>query len=167
LTSQNRIYLDTSVFIFALDGIGLGHDKANKLLEDIAGGLARGVTSNFVKYEYRGHLKDSRATFGGTNASKAELDNLIQKLDELIDDYGIEEVSADYLLGDSWISDCEGIVDNSMPTSVRGGEWETIRGADGIHALIAVRANAQQLATLDNAFKGLKCVVQPLVLWDV
>lgn len=158
--------MDTSVFIYALDGIGIGHDKAEKLLKDIADGLVAGVTSTFAKYEYRGHVKDSRADVGGTNATRTELDTLTQKLDEMIDDFGIEEVSADVVLGNNWISDCETIVNDSLPTSVRGGEWATVRGADGIHALIAIRASTQKLATLDNAFKGLKCSVQPLVLWD-
>ena len=112
-------------------------------------------------------MKDARANVGGKNAGKVELDTFVKKLEEMIQDFGIEEVKADIALGNTWISDCERVVDDSVPTSVRGGEWETIRGADGIHAVIAIKANTQKLATLDNAFKGLRCGIQPLVLWDV
>jgi predicted nucleic acid-binding protein len=166
---QQRLYIDTSVFIWYLhSGKTDGYSKAEKFLEDIASGKYRGVTSNFVRLEYRGFLKEAKATGTGHNASNKELDLLLDELDRLIEDYGIEEVSADYLLNQSqsWIDDCVEIITQCQPVRV-GDDWVTMKGADSIHAAIASLAGTQQLATLDNDFRSLAGGITPLILWDV
>ena len=165
--SLARCYIDTSVFIWYLHSAATdGYTKAEKFLKDIADGKYQGVTSNFVRFEYRGYLKETKAIVNGANTSKKDLEVLIDKLDRLIEDYGIEEVAADYLLCQSWIDDCEEVVTQCQPTLVRN-DWKTMKGADAIHAVVANRARTQQLATLDNGFKSLRGTVSPFVLWDV
>lgn len=167
MTPQERLYIDTSVFIWYLhSGKTDGYSKAERFLKDIAGGKYQGVTSNFVRLEYRGFLKETKATGTGYNATKQELDLLIDKLDRLIEDYGIEEVAADYLLGQSWIDECADIVTQCQPTR-RGDDWETMKGADTIHAIIASRARTHKLATLDYDFRSLRNSISPFVLWDM
>jgi predicted nucleic acid-binding protein len=162
-----RCYIDTSVFIWYLHSAATeGYAKAEKFLKDIASGKYQGVTSTLVRFEYRGYLKEEKAMVNGANASKKELDLLIDKLERLIEDFGIEEDDADVLLGESWIDDCEDIVTQCQPTLVRD-EWMTMKGTDAIHAVVANRARTQQLATLDHGFKSLRGAVSPFVLWDV
>lgn len=164
---QQRLYIDTSVFIWYLhSGNTNGYAKADKFMKDIANGKYQGVTSSFVKFEYRGYLKEEKAMINGYNATKQELDLLVDRLDRLIQDYGIEEVVADYLLGESWIRDSEEIVTQSQPILVED-DWKTMKGADAVHATIASRAGTQQLATLDKGFNSLTGSVTPFVLWDV
>ncbi len=127
----------------------------------------KGVTSTFTKFEYRGYLKEQRAEVAGRNATASELDAQIAKLDEMIDDFGIEEVVADYELNQNWIPECETLVNDSQPT-LTGSGWKVLKGADAIHAAVAKRVNAQKIATLDKGFTGLSCTtVSPYVLWDV
>jgi predicted nucleic acid-binding protein len=162
-----RCYIDTSVFIWYLHSAETdGYAKAEKFFKDIADGKYQGVTSTFVRFEYRGYLKETRAMVNGANASKQELDLWIDNLARLIEDFGIEEVAADILLRQSWIDDCEDVVTQCQPTLDRE-EWKTMKGADAIHALVAKRARTQQLATLDRAFNSLRGTVSPFVLWDV
>jgi len=166
---QQRLYIDTSVFIWYLhSGNTDGYAKAERFLQDIASGKYQGVTSNFVRLEYQGYLKEVKATGTGHNASKQELDLLIDELDRLIEDYGIEEVSADLLLNQrqSWTDDCVNIITQCQPVLVRD-DWVTIKGADSIHAAIANLAQTQQLATLDNDFRSLTGGITPFILWDV
>ena len=113
-------------------------------------------------------MKEMRVEVGGHDANKGELDLLLDELDKLIDDYGIEEVRADVLLNQSgpWIDDCSEIVDKCHPASYHN-RWVTMKGADTLHAVIASLARAQQVATLDNDFRSLSNGVTPLVLWDV
>jgi len=113
-------------------------------------------------------MKEMRVEVGGHDANKGELDLLLDELDKLIDDYGIEEVRADVLLNQSgpWIDDCSEVVDKCHPVSYHN-RWVTMKGADTLHAVIASLARAQQVATLDNDFRSLSNGVTPLVLWDV
>lgn len=163
-----RLYIDTSVFIWYLhSGKTDGYSKADKFLQDIASGKYQGVTSNFAKLEYQGVMKEMKAAVGGHNANKKELDLLVDELDSLIEDYGIEEVRADFLLNQSegWIDDCIDTITRCQPVLV-SQDWVTIKGADSIHAAIATLAGTQQLATLDNDFRSLTGGVTPLILWD-
>jgi hypothetical protein len=92
----------------------------------------------------------------------------LDELDQLIDDYGIEEVRADVLLNQSgpWIDDCFEVIDKCHPI-FHHNRWVTMKGADTVHAIIANLVHASQIATLDNDFKSLSNGVTPLVLWDV
>ena len=166
---QQRLYIDTSVFIWYLhSGNTAGYTKAERFLQDVASGRFQGVTSNLVRLEYQGYLKEVNAMASGHNATKQELDLLVDALDRLIEDFGIEEVAADQLLNQSqsWIEDCINIITQCQPIHVRN-DWATIKGADSIHAAIASLAQTQQLATLDNDFKSLTGSITPFILWDM
>lgn len=166
---QQRLYIDTSVFLWYLhSGNTDGYSKANQFLQDIASGKYQGVTSNFVKLEYQGVMKEMKAAVSGHNASKMELDLLLDELDRLIEDYGIEEVRGDVLLNQNgnWIDGCIDIITQCQPFLVRD-DWVTMKGADTVHAAIASLAGTQQLATLDNDFKSLAGSVTPFILWDM
>jgi predicted nucleic acid-binding protein len=165
---QQRLYIDTSVFIWYLhSGNTDGYSKASLFLQDIAAGKYQGVTSNLVRLEYQGIMKEMKAAVGGHNATRSELNMLLDELDRLIEDYGIEEVRADLLLNQrgTWIDDCTEIITQCQPVLFRS-DWVSMKGIDTIHAAIASLAGTQQVATLDNDFRSLTGNVAPFILWD-
>ncbi len=144
----------------------LGFEKAKSFFKAIEDGRYRPSTSTFTKFEYRGFLKDMRATSGGHDAAKAELDALEDALDRLLEDFGVELISAEAALGEKgWIDDCIKIIDASSPT-LSGSDWLVMKGADTVHAVIASRVGIGSLATFDNGFRGMKDSVSPQILWD-
>ena len=97
---------------------------------------------------------------------ETRIDLGMDKFDRLVEDLGLEEVSADSLLASPFIASCTEVIEKCHPVQDKKGEWAIFGGADSIHAVLASRCHANFLATLDAKFHGLCDSVQPMVLWD-
>lgn len=165
--TATRVYVDTSVVIHFLHPASEdGNAKAKAFFLDLERGAYEGVVSDFCRLEYCGYLKGEIAMIKSGNVTKTDMDLWMGKFDALVEDYGLEEVSADALLSTPFVSDCREVVEKSVPVRDRRDDWLVVKGADSVHAVLATRCEADFLATLDNDFRGLQDRVKPMVLWD-
>jgi len=165
--TATRVYVDTSVVVHFLHPASEhGHAKARAFFLDLERSAYQGVVSDFCRLEYCGYLKDEIATIKSGNVTKTDIDLWMGKFDSLLDDYGVEEISADALLSTPFVSDCREVIEKSTPVRDERDDWLVVKGADSVHAVLAARCEADFLATLDKGFRGLQDGVKPMVLWD-
>ena len=165
--SAARVYVDTNVIIHYLHPASeRGEQKAKALFLDIEQSKYVGVVSDFCRLEYLAYIKDELAMGGSGNVTKKDIDLGMDKFDRLVEDFGLEEVSADSLLASPFIASCTETIEKCHPVQDKKGEWGIFGAADSIHAVLASRCHANFLATLDAKFEGLRDSVQPMVLWD-
>jgi hypothetical protein len=162
------VYIDTNVLIYYLHPTNEeGERKAKAFFLDLQRGQYEGIISDFCRLEYTTFLKEEIAMIRSGKVTDMDMDLWLDKLDELIEEMGFEEVSSDSLLATPFITDCMKICKESGSTmNEERGEWVFIGAADCIHAVLASRCGAGFLATMDKGFCGLRDSVQPMVLWD-
>jgi hypothetical protein len=75
------------------------------------------------------------------NVTKTDIDLWMDKFDAMVDDYGLEEVSADALLSTPFVSDCREVIEKSVPVRGERDDWLVLKGADSVHAVLAARTH--------------------------
>jgi predicted nucleic acid-binding protein len=163
-----RVYIDTSAIIpFLHPAEEDVEKKVRAFFLDLEHQMYIGVISDLCKLEYCVFLKEVIAMLPNRSGrvTKADIDGGLDKYDQLLEEYGLEEVSADRLLSTPFITDCLEIMNRSSVT-LEGDKCRFFGGMDHLHAIIAARCGAGFLATMDKGFRGLRDTVQPMVLWD-
>jgi predicted nucleic acid-binding protein len=163
------VYIDTSVIIPALHPATESMQKrVSAFFLDVEQGKYTGVISDLCRLEYCAYLKGIIAMLPGHSGkvTRADIDVGLDKYDQLLEEYGLEEVSADALLSEPFIADCMELISKSVATPNEDGEWLFFGGADCLHAILAARCGVGFLATMDEGYRALRDSVQPMVLWD-
>jgi predicted nucleic acid-binding protein len=165
--SAARVYIDTNVIIYYLHpGSERGEQKAKAFFLDVEQSKYVGVVSDFCRLEYLVYIKDMLAMAKSGIVVKKDIDVCMDKFDRLVEDLGLEEVSADALLATPFITSCTDVIEKCQPLQDQKGEWSIFNATDSLHAVLASRCHSDFLATLDADFRGLRDSVQPMVLWD-
>jgi len=160
------VYIDTHVLAYRLltsYNAGL-QSKSVKFFKDIETGKYRGIVSTLTRLEYRGVVKKVLSNYCNRAISAYEEQVALDDFDEFLENMGIGLVDADLLSRDSsgMISDIiQKSEDILIPASpiynprAMKCPWTAMGGADALITNLAIRCDADYLATFDRGFKGL------------
>lgn len=169
----DAVYIDVMVFVYFLLSpryYGISQ-KSRAFFKDIQDGKYVGKVSTFSVMEYVGVAKaiisEQRKKEITHKETLAVKDTILQ----FIRDMGIELYDADELVVQqdmakcSLFSESESLLENATPMLGRNdGKWHSLKGADSLHLVFALRTNAEYFATFDDDFRGVKNTVRTLMI---
>lgn len=145
--------------------------QSYSFFKDIEDGNFIGVISTFSIMEYIGVVKSLVSKKLGRKISIAETEALKESFLDFIRKMGILLYNSDDLTINSYstscslFSDCENLIESADPTlgSV-DRKWHSLKGADALHIILAIRSNATHFATFDDDFRGVKDAIKMVMV---
>lgn len=177
MSSPQLVYIDASVLGYAL----LPHPsknqscvtKARAFFNDINIGKYLGIISTITELEFLGVAKRLITKAVNRPITKQEEQTAMNDLKQYTQQLGIglddsDVLSIDNLGNPNLVSGATIVIERSVPYFYQKRfEWKQMGGTDALTVNLAIRLNAQLLATFDRGFYGLRSSsIRPLIVQD-
>lgn len=169
----DTIYIDVMLFIyyFLYPSTSDLSRKSRNFFHDIENGRYVGIVSTFSVMEFIGVIKAIISDSLKRKISDNETQSMKKVILDFIYSMGIILYDSDSLTipqgstSCSLFSECENLIEAAKPTlGAFDKKWHSLKGADSLHVLFALRVNAQRFATFDDDFRGIDDKIKVLMI---